>query len=156
MFYQVQSKENTMTQTNATPTVSAALIVNLTPHGITLLDQATKVTFGENDKFKSTPLANLEDLIVLRELPIDGLARVGKKVVDSTEIDGILTEMAEFSAINGLPDPVDGTFFVVSALIVSAAVSQGRSTSDLLTPGTTVRNSSNPSQVLGTFKLQRN
>ena len=131
-------------------------IINLTPHSIVILSNTTPVTFSEGDKFKATPLANASEVVVDREIPSAGAARVTKKVTDQDAIDGIPTEGAVFGEIIDLPELSDGVYFIVSALVAAAAVAQGRRTSDLLTPGTTVRDAENPSRVLGTMKLQRN
>lgn len=57
-----------------------------------------------------------------------------ERVVD--EVDGIVITTQSFGEITGLPDPVDGTMYIVSRL-VAAAVPERH---DLVIPGPLVRN----------------
>lgn len=91
----------------------AANFVNLTPHVINVLSDGEEVM----------------------NLPPSGdVARVAaeKRKVDS--IDGVPVFQTTFGSIEGLPAPQDGTIYVVSLLVASAAKRP-----DVLSPGTLVR-----------------
>jgi hypothetical protein len=133
-------------------------IKNFTKHAVTVLSLETPVQYAETDRFKATPLldpAQIADFTV-RSFPSDGEALVRKEVKTMEDIDGLPTEGAVFGEISGLPDPAEGVFLIVGVMVVAAAQAAGRTTADLLTPGTTVRNPANTGMVLGTMRLQRN
>lgn len=108
------------------------MIRNLTPHAVTIMREGQEAL----------------------SIPSEGLARVAVSLAPCGELDGIPTVAQTFGAIEGLPAPEDGVFYIVSALIVSAARAEGRTTSDLLTPADQVRGEAG--QVIGCRALARN
>jgi hypothetical protein len=93
-------------------------ILNLTPHVVTVL---------------------ADDGSVVREFPSSGLARALKRDVPAAPLYGVPTVRSEFGPVEGLPAPTDGVFYIVSSITAHAAKSLGRSTDDLLIPGTVLR-----------------
>lgn len=92
-------------------------IINLTPHAVNLfLSDNTTVTFESQ-----------------------GVARAEQTVVDAGSIDGYRLVRTSFGAPVDLPDPQDGVYYLVSAILVSAARQSGRTVADLLLPAETVR-----------------
>lgn len=88
-------------------------IVNLTPHAITIL----------------SPNGD-------RIFPPDGtVARVSQTTKLESFIDGIEIHAPRFGDVVGLPRPVEGVHFIVSAMVKAAC--PGRK--DLLSPGELVR-----------------
>lgn len=87
---------------------------NLTPHVLNILDEE-----GEQ----------------VLALPSEGVARcaVAQRVVE--EHDGVVLFAQEFGEVEGLPEPEEGTIYVVS-LLVRQAVPHRR---DLASPGQLVR-----------------
>lgn len=71
-------------------------------------------------------------------------AGIVARVVTSTENAGIVAGIpvvrTTYGEIEGLPEPEEATFFVVSSLLAAAAKAAGRDTSDLLVPGRLLRN----------------
>lgn len=91
-----------------------AKLINLTPHDITILqDGGAEVTIPASGK----------------------IARVAEKAVAREPICGIPTCRMKFGEVTELPDPEDGVFFIVSALVRMAL--PGRN--DLCSPGRLVR-----------------
>lgn len=87
-------------------------IINLTPHTITLRN------------------AKGEDFIYLS----NGIARVGEAPTKYREIAGVPVPVAsatQFTEVVGLPDPVEGTIYVVSAMVAAVA-----RRADVFSPGT--------------------
>jgi hypothetical protein len=124
-------------------------IVNATPHTITILNKA-----GITQDAKKQFLGNKEKIVILKEIPASGiLPRVKMTNEPAGEIDGIPVETVIYGEIEGLPDPVDGTFYIVSGLVAAAASKQGRT--DCLAPGAIVRDEANPSSILGCLFLQK-
>lgn len=97
------------------------MIRNLTPHELTLFSG------GE----------------VVAKLPSVGSARVKTSLTPMAPLtaDGYPwpTVATKFGALEGLPEPEDGVFLVVSSLAAEAAAREGRSVDDLLTPAELVR-----------------
>lgn len=107
-------------------------IVNLTPHTINIYD----VNGNEVTRFESMGIARADSF---------------ETVVGSIN-DIPVVEMSYGSPI-GLPDPVEGTAYIVSMLTIQAAVQVGRTTSDLYTTADLVRN--DKGQIIGCRKLSR-
>lgn len=94
-------------------------IINLTPHVITVFN-------GDNTV----------------EFPSKGIARAEQELVQTDSINGIPLFQITFGAPVDLPEPQEGTFYVVSAITAQAAQKVGRITSDLLLPAKLVRDES--------------
>lgn len=107
-------------------------ICNLTPHAIHI--------YGS-----TATLATLE--------PSGTVARATETVTPAALIDGIPTTRTSYGAVEGLPAPVDGTWYVVSSLAADAAHRSGRTTADLLVPGQPVRDAAG--RVIGCQSLIR-
>lgn len=88
--------------------------VNLTPHEITIVG-------GETD---------------VRVAPSGSVARCAQKSVVVGTVEGVSLNRTEFGAVEGLPAPVEGTIFIVSALVRTAVPSR----TDVASPGELVRN----------------
>lgn len=84
-------------------------IVNLTPHEIVITDGPTFQPSGK-------------------------VARVSVQQVDDGDINGVPVKKQTFGDIVDLPDPADGTVYIVSALVLSAAKAAGRT--DCVAPDT--------------------
>lgn len=92
------------------------MIVNLTPHALTLVAPS-----GEHHVIP----------------PSGGVARVASTPGTLAAVDGLPVPVASptvFGEVTGLPAPVEGTFFIVSAMVGSALAGRGRT--DVLMPGT--------------------
>lgn len=76
------------------------MIINLTPHPITIRPQ------------------DGEEIVIEPTAPA---ARVAVKSVQVGTIDGIPVMQSEYGAIENLPDPVDGVFYVASMLVAQRA-----------------------------------
>lgn len=84
--------------------------INLTPHGITVRTAGGDI-----------------------EIPASGqVARVGEQSTDAGVLDGIPVVDCRLGQVTGLPEPVEGTVYIVSPM-VSGAV-KGRS--DVVAPDT--------------------
>ena len=124
-------------------------IINATPHTITLVSKQ-----GVEQDSRKQFLGNKEKIVILKEIPASGiLPRVKMSNEPAEPIDGIPVETVIYGEIEGLPDPVDGTFYIVSGLVAAAASKQGRT--DCLAPGAIVRDEANPSSILGCLFLQK-
>ena len=88
-------------------------ILNFTPHALNVVGLDGSVT----------------------TFPSVGVARVATSTVSVTPINGFGVVATAFADVAGLPDPVSGTYFVVSRLVLSAC--PGRT--DLLCPGELIR-----------------
>lgn len=96
-------------------------LVNLTPHTITLVDEYGRV-------IKDIPPSGNVVRVLTTDTPTNETA-FGTQIVHK-----------KFDSLVGLPDPVSGVQYIVSAIsALYAAQFLGR-TADLLTPGTLVRN----------------
>lgn len=95
------------------------MLVNLTPHAI---------NFVLADGFELT-------------LESEGIARAKTetKVIGSICSDEIPLVKVVYGEPEGLPDPVDGTYYIVSAITAAAAKAAGGRTDDLLTTADLVR-----------------
>ena len=98
-------------------------IINLTPHAITFLD-------GNN-----SVLATIE--------PSGVVARASQTRERVSEVNGIPVNQCSYGAVIGLPDPQDGTIYLVSALTAQAC----RNRSDVFIVDDAVRNESG--QIIG-------
>lgn len=92
-------------------------LVNLTPHTINLVtDSGVKV------------------------IPASGtIARVEQTTTLVKEVDGIPMVQSHWGDLLDLPDPKEGTMYIVSAMVANAAKSKGR-VQDVVCPGDFVRN----------------
>lgn len=107
-------------------------IINLTPHCINVYD----ADGNEVTKFESM-----------------GIARADSTETVVAHLNGIpVVEMTYGNPI-GLPDPSEGTAYIVSMLTIQAAIQVGRTTSDLYTTADLVRN--DKGQIIGCRKLSR-
>lgn len=88
-------------------------IINLTPHVITV------VTGNGNIEIKPSGI----------------IPRVSVKTVPTGEVNGIPLFRNEYGEVVDLPDPVDGTLYVVSGLLKSACPER----SDLVVPARQIR-----------------
>lgn len=79
-------------------------MVNLTPHTIRFIDSN-----GE----------------VIHEVPSSGIARAEQRRIPICTINGIAVNKTEYGEVIGLPEPVEGTIYIVSVLTAQAA--RGRS-----------------------------
>lgn len=123
-------------------------LVNATPHVITFLSREGI----EQDNSKKLFLA--EAVEILREIPPSGiLPRVSMSNSPTGEIDGIAIESVTYGEIQGLPEPQEGVYYIVSGLVAQAASKIGRK--DCLAPGALVRDKNNPSVILGCLFLQK-
>lgn len=104
-----------------------AHLVNLTPHAITLF----KVT-GESVTIEASGV----------------VARCAVVTTAVGSIDGIKVNTTRFGEVTDLPDPVEGTYYVVSAMVLTALHG---SRSDVLGVSEYVRNEAG--QVVGAKAL---
>lgn len=93
------------------------MIINLTPHAVNLLKDD-----GAVQTFESA-----------------GVARASQQMIEAGEIEGVRIVRTTFGAPVNLPDPQEGTFYIVSAITVSSARANGRTVSDLLYTADAVR-----------------
>ncbi len=123
-------------------------IINATPHQIII---CSKEGVTQDPKTKQFTAETVE---ALHTLPPSGIIpRVAMGNIDAEPLLGIPVQLVQYGEIEGLPDPIPDTFYVVSGLVASAAVKVGRT--DCLAPGALVRNAKNPSEVLGCLFLQK-
>lgn len=99
-------------------------LVNLTPHTVKLVND-----FG------------------VLELFSQGVARVSSTQEEIGRVVGVPLVRATFGEVTGLPEPVEGTMYVVSALVRAAL--PGRA--DLASPGDPIRDEAG--QVIGAKSL---
>lgn len=105
-------------------------LVNLTPHPIDILDGSS----GE-------PITSI---------PQSGsVARVGTERAIIGEVEGIDIYKTTFGEVQDLPEPIEGTYYIVSALVMSALPDRA----DLLSPGELVRDEDG--RVIGCRGLTR-
>lgn len=64
------------------------------------------------------------------------LARVSSSSQKTGEVAGVPIYSTAFAEVQGLPEPQEGTFYVVSTLILTALKAAGLSRPDLVAPGT--------------------
>jgi hypothetical protein len=120
-------------------------LINATPHSITLVSRE-----GVEQDNRRQFLA--ETVEILREIPPSGiLARVSMVNFPAGEIDGIAIESVTYGEIEGLPEPQEGVYYIVSGLVAAAAAKIGRV--DCLAPGALVRDKKT-GVILGCLFLQ--
>ena len=111
-------------------------IINLTPHQVSLYS-TSDCTEVQQGSYKSLVLR--EGAQALATYPSMGVARAtaSKAVVDQLEIGGqvVAINATTYGKPEGLPDAVEGTYYIVSALTAQAA----KSRHDLLIVDGTVR-----------------
>lgn len=78
-------------------------LVNLTPHDLVLVSDGVETTYASC-----------------------GIARVTEKFVPTGTFAGVVDGITTYGPIEGLPEPAEGTIFVVSAPLLDAALKQGR------------------------------
>lgn len=88
-------------------------IINLTPHAVNLIAADGSVC----------------------EFPSQGLARVTVTRTQVGEVNGTPICRSTFGEVEGLPEPVFGTFYIVSMIVAQAAHDR----SDLIVPDNLVR-----------------
>jgi len=101
-------------------------VVNLTPHEVKVFD--------DND-------------VVIKTYSSAGLARASQVNTPVDNVDGVLVVSTSYGEVTGLPEPTEGTVFIVSFITVNAARAHGRTTDDLLVTSSPVRN--DRGQVIG-------
>ena len=107
-------------------------VVNLTPHEVKIVD-------GGNN--------------VVAVFPSDGVARVSQHDVLVDEINSIPVVKTEFGEVLGLPEPTEGTVFIVSRITVEVARARGLNTDDLLITSGAVRD--DQGRIVGCRALAR-
>lgn len=97
-------------------------LINLTPHAVTVI-----LSINENGEQESITI------------PASGtIARVRQNTrVEYVDVDGLPFTRNEFGAIENLPEPETNVRYIVSAMVESAAVKEGRM--DCVFPCTPVR-----------------
>ena len=103
-------------------------LVNLTPHTI---------NFVKDD---GSPLMSIKS---------SGICRVSCSTVVTGEIDGIPTTTNKYGEVEGLPNPEDGTIYIVSALVAGRCTDRD----DVFIPNESVRN--DKGQIIGCKSLGR-
>lgn len=110
------------------------MILNMTPHRITVIDPNSCVYDARTRSYKS------ESPMVLRTIEPEGTCpRVATEETRYADIDGIQCVGIRYGEIENLPEPRLGTFLIVSALVAVAGRKAGRD--DLLVPAQLVRDS---------------
>lgn len=94
------------------------VVVNLCPHPINII--------ASDGSIRNFPKC---------EVP----ARVSQSEEVVGNILGVEITRQKFGKVENLPEPQEGTYLVVSRLVVAAAQAEGRDISDLLIPGPGVR-----------------
>jgi hypothetical protein len=89
--------------------------VNLTPHALNIHTPSSVVTIA----------------------PSGEVARVATVSVEAAPVGGVPTVTTTFGEVAGLPDPEEGTVFIVSGMVASAAPR-----GDVMSPGDLVRDAS--------------
>jgi hypothetical protein len=87
--------------------------INLTPHDVTVINNNNKRTFHRDGT----------------------IARVSQISTVVEVVDGVTISAVRFGDVVGLPQPVDGVKFIVSALVKSACPNR----TDLVSPGDQIR-----------------
>lgn len=109
--------------------------VNLTPHAITFFQK------------------NLEDQTMNKLLtvrPSGQIARVAAKtVVISEGFDGVPVTATEYGEVEGLPEPEDGTIYIVSSIVAERC----RDRDDVFIPNESVRDAQG--RIIGCLSLGR-
>lgn len=97
-------------------------IVNMTPHTINLPDVS---------------------------IPSSGSARVSETATQIDTIDGICICKKSYGAVEGLPEPQSGVYYIVSSIVLAAAPDR----SDLLVPHDMIRDADG--RIVGCKALAR-
>ena len=112
------------------------MVINLTPHEVTVLDEQQNV---------------------LVRIPSAGVARAVQRDENagSVQVEGINVPVVTtaFGDTDGLPEPTEGVSYVVSIITANAARAQGRSTTDLLITSGPVRNAAGA--IIGCTRFAR-
>jgi len=93
-----------------------ATFTNLTPHEVVVYDTAGNV--------------------VLRVPPSGQVARVSTQSTVIGAINGIPVRKTVYGPITGLPDPIDGTVYIVSTVVLLALKDKGVHRPDVVSPDT--------------------
>lgn len=113
--------------------------VNLTPHEINVIWTEYNALMCNNDCSYCYLFDTAGCYCYVKEhrdFPPSGtVARVSTNVVGMPPIDGIPTEKVEYGEVTDLPEPVDGTMYIVSLMVKQACPDR----LDLLTPGELMR-----------------
>lgn len=121
-----------------------ALIINCTPHKITIIDSKSCVFDSKTRSYKS------ENPVVLRTIaPSGNCPRCKQNEIEQGLLGFVPVISVEYGEIEGLPPEVDGIYLIVSALVANAGKALGRK--DLLIPARLVRNESG--QIIGCLAL---
>lgn len=102
-------------------------IINLTPHALNLMVNGEMV-----------------------EIPSTGLARCATSVNEVAFLDGIRIVQTHYGEVSGLPEPKEGTIYVVSAMVLAALAG---SRDDVFGPADYIRNDAG--QVVGARALTK-
>ncbi len=94
------------------------VIINLTPHVVSVVSETGSI---------------------VAEYPSMGVARATQSDSPCGTLEGIPLVRSEFGVVEGLPEFVSGTWYVVSAITATAARTEGRTTEDLLLTSGPVR-----------------
>jgi hypothetical protein len=123
-------------------------IINATPHQIVICSNQGVVQDAKTKQFTASAVE------ILHTLPPSGIIpRVAMGNTEAEPILGIPIQSVQYGEIEGLPPASPDTYYIVSGLVAAAAVKVNRA--DCLAPGALVRNSANPSEVLGCLFLQK-
>lgn len=126
-------------------------IMNLTPHPVVLLEvEENKIEQDRNGIFYADPA----DVIPRHTILSSGIARVKMNNIPGGAISGINVVDVEYDLVN-LPDPVAGTYLIVSQVVAQVVAIAGRDTSDLLIPDGIIKSKTTPGHVLGCRRLKR-
>jgi hypothetical protein len=123
-------------------------IINATPHAIVI---CSKDGVNQDPKTKQFTASEVTPLFTLP--PSGIIPRVAMGNTEAEPILGIPVQSVQYGEIEGLPPASPDVYYVVSGLVAAAAVKVNRT--DCLAPGALVRNSANPSEVLGCLFLQK-
>jgi len=104
--------ENIINNTATTTTVSS--FVNLTPHEVKILNQ--------NGEIQSIPASGQ-------------IARISTSFEVDNVVNGVAIGHTTYSGVTGLPDPVTGTIYIVSLILLKALPDR----EDLVSPNELVR-----------------
>lgn len=127
-------------------------LINITPHDIIIYD-ASDLAFTP----RGYVLPEGASVVPTHIIPASGtVARAEQHtdfagVLSGTDIPLVRTRYGK--PVN-LPEPMHGTYYIVSVLTIQSARAHGRTTNDLLTVADTVRDSSG--RVVGCCALNRN
>lgn len=123
-------------------------IIDLTPHGVTVLDPVCCEYDARTSSYRL-----IGEPIVVRVIEPEGVAipRCSTHQVECEPIDGIPTWRVEFGEVTNLPEEQPGVYLIVSAIAANAGRANGRT--DLLVPVNMVRDASG--NIVGCLGLAR-